>query len=158
MRTKYFFAIALLSFLTACSNITASSETESSDNSSQSYEQVWTAEINPDSDGEEVGISCDDLSGLTTGDKGRCYVHFYVTNTSDLPQEYSGYYYLIADGVTYLSENSYQNSMAINPGDYIERRATFDIPYMASVTNMYLADSPTDLHKFDLALDVQIRR
>lgn len=158
MKLRTIFAIAMLSLLTACSNITESSETGALEDASQSYDQVWTAEINPDSDGEEVGISCEDLSGLTSGDKGRCYVHFYVTNTSDLPQQYSGYYYLLADGVTYLSENSYQNSVAINPGDYIEREATFDIPYMASVTNMYLAESPTDAHKFDLSLDVQIRR
>jgi hypothetical protein len=150
--------LAALVILSGCGDITSTSSTGSSDQTDTSMAGVWSAEIDTESDGGDVGISCDDLTGLVEGEKGRCYVHFLVTNVSDLPQELSGYYYLEADGVTYLSESGYQNPVAINPNDYVTRRVTFYIPYLANVTNLYMAESPTDQHLFDLGLNVNIRR
>lgn len=158
MIKKFSLLTLSLLLLTSCGNITATSTTGAADELDYSSSGIWTAEIDQDSDGEEVGVSCEDLTGALEGEKVRCYVHFLATNTSNLPQQYSGYYYLEANGVTYLSENSYQNSIAINPGDYLRRQIAFSIPYLSNVTNLYLAEGPTSAHAFDLPLNVNIRR
>ena len=157
---KKFLALTSAAFLltvTACGDLGGTSDTGASDMSDNLVSSVvWEAAIDPDTDGSTVGMSCMNLDSAVSGEKIVCTNYFTVTNVSSMPQELHGYYYLVASGITYLSNDGYEESKAINPQDYVTRSIDFDVPYGSDVTSLYMAESPDGAHMWDLDLNISV--
>jgi hypothetical protein len=150
-------SMGLLLALTACGDLGGTSDTGAADSSDDIVAtSVWEAAIDPDTDGSTVGMSCMNLDTAVTGEKIICTNYFTITNISSMPQELHGYYYLVASGITYLSNDGYESSKAINPQDYVTRSIEFDVPYGSDVTSLYMAESPDGDHMWDLDLNISV--
>lgn len=152
-------SVASLLLLTACGDIVGTSDTGASDMNDQLVtDSPWQATVDASSDGGEAGMTCENLETARSGEKISCFTYFDIANVSTMPQELHGYYYIVSDGITYLSNSGYENSKAINPQDSVGRVIAFQIPFGSIVSGMYMAESPDGAHMWDMPLNVEIRR
>ena len=145
--------------LTSCGS--GGSDTSSSSTEFELDEEVvdsgWTATEGDNGNG--YAVSCNFDGDESEGDLVSCSVYWEAQNTSNIPLEYYGYTYLVVDDSIYQAEEGYADLGTINPGSYAFSTglsSRFRIPYGGTITALFKADGPTDMHLLDLPLYVTI--
>jgi hypothetical protein len=144
--------------LTSCGsrNSTTSSSSTASEVEQEIVDTGWTTTEGDNGNG--YSVSCNFSGDESNGDLVSCSVYWDAKNTSTIPLEYYGYTYLVVDGSTYQTADGYADVRTVNPGSYASNAGSnrFWIPYGGTITALFKADGPTDIHILDLPLYVTI--
>ena len=144
--------------LTSCGS--GGANTSSSSTEFEIDEEVvdsgWTATEGDNGNG--YAVSCNFDGDESEGDLVSCSVYWEAQNTSNIPLEYYGYTYLVVDDSIYQTSDGYADVRTVNPGSYGSNTGanSFWIPYGGTITALFKADGPTDMHILDLPLYVTI--
>ena len=160
-RNAFLVIVLLFASITLTSCGSGSSDSSSSSTEFEIEEEVvdsgWTATEGDNGNG--YAVSCNFDGDESQGDLVSCSVYWDAQNTSNIPLEYYGYTYLVVDESIYQSEVGYAEARTINPGSYAFASglsSKFLIPYGGTITALFKANGPTDMHLLDLPLYVTI--
>jgi hypothetical protein len=162
VKSRNVFLVIVLLFasitLTSCGS--GSSDSSSSSTEFEIEEEIvdsgWTTTEGDNGNG--YAVSCNFDGDESYGDLVYCKVHWNAQNTSNIPLEYYGYTYLVVDDSIYQTADAYADVRTVNPGSYGSSAGvnSFWIPYGGTITALFKADGPSDMHILDLSLYVTI--
>jgi len=162
VKSRNVFLVIVLLFasftLTSCGS--GSSDSSSSSTEFEIEEEVvdsgWTTAEGDHGNG--YAVSCNFDGDESYGDLVSCSVYWEAQNTSNIPLDYYGYTYLVVDDSIYQTSDGYADVRTVNPGSYPSTTGSnrFLIPYGGTITALFKANGPTDMHILDLSLYVTI--
>jgi hypothetical protein len=162
VKSRNVFLVIVLLFasitLTSCGS--GSSDSSSSSTEFDIEEEVvdsgWTTAEGDNGNG--YAVSCNFDGDEIDGDLVNCKVYWEAQNTSNIPLDYYGYTYLVVDDSIYQTSDGYADVRTVNPGSYGTSAGAnnFWIPYGGTITALFKANGPTDMHILDLSLYVTI--
>ena len=159
-RNAFLVIVLLFASITLTSCGSGSSDSSSSSTEFEIEEEVvdsgWTATKGDDGDG--YAVTCNFDGDESYGELVSCSVYWDAQNTSNIPLEYYGYTYLVVDDSIYQTSDGYADVRTVNPGSYPSTTGSnrFLIPYGGTITALFKANGPTDMHILDLSLYVTI--
>ena len=159
-RNAFLVIVLLFASMTLTSCGSGSSDTSSSSTEFEIEEEVvdsgWTTSEGDNGNG--YAVSCNFDGDESQGDLVSCSVYWEAQNTSNIPLDYYGYTYLVVDGSIYQTADGYADVRTVNPGSYGTSAGAnrFLIPYGGTITALFKANGPTDMHILDLPLYVTI--
>ena len=159
-RNAFLVIVLLFASITLTSCGSGSSDSSSSSTDFEIEEEVvdsgWTTSEGDNGDG--YAVTCNFSGDESNGDLVNCSVYWNAQNTSNIPLEYYGYTYLVVDESIYQTADGYAEVRTVNPGSFGSNTGSnrFWIPYGGTITALFKADGPTDMHILDLPLYVTI--